>query len=296
MALHQSMSQRCKRYQEAASMTTPGRAKPERQNCPKCGRDINGNLWSLWQHFLSLHPDNLDLLRNDVPRSWYENVMKGSRRTRTPGPVRGERTPAPPMHAKKEPTRSPSRVFPPMSPPPRPSRLRTEPKHETHLRSRSRAKTEPKHDTHLRSRSRAKTEPKHDTDLRSRSRVRTEPKHDTHLQSRSRVRTEPKHESHLRSHSRRRTAPKHETDVRSRSRHRRERRKRHHHQSKRSHRDDSRSPPPDPAHKPLPDKGPDPPGPSPGGSGILGSGGSGAGVANLLIHIGQALAAERQQQ
>lgn len=238
MALHQQMSQRCKYYQEDASRMAKRDAKPERQNCPKCGRDINGNLWSLWQHFVSMHPDNLDLLRNDVPRSWYENVTKGARRTRTrtPGPFRGQAgtgqeggpmktgpIPRGPSsrkdHVKQEMARSPSREFPQLpSPPPR-------------SRKRSVRLSEPKHETHLR----------------------------------------------------------------SRSRHRRERRQRHHH-SKRGCRGDSRSPPPDPAHKPLPDKGPDPPGPNPGSGGTLGIGGSGVGVANLLIHIGQALAAERQQK
>ena len=46
------------------------RQRRPRQTCTVCGKKLAGNLWSLWQHFQSCHPDRLHELQDVVPQEW----------------------------------------------------------------------------------------------------------------------------------------------------------------------------------------------------------------------------------
>ena len=46
------------------------RQRRPRQTCTVCGKKLAGNLWSLWQHFQSCHPDRLHELQDAVPQEW----------------------------------------------------------------------------------------------------------------------------------------------------------------------------------------------------------------------------------
>ena len=120
MGQHQQTSQACKKWQKGTKPETEG---VERKPCPKCDRMVHGNLWSLWQHFLSVHPGEIDYLADTVPKEWLDYA-----RGRSAQPLRM-------ASAKRERYLTPVKREPDPSPPPPPS---LDKGRRSHTRSRSR--------------------------------------------------------------------------------------------------------------------------------------------------------------
>eukprot|EP00435_Cladocopium_sp_Y103_P075056 s296_g53.t1 len=83
-----------------------------RKPCDKCGRAIADNQWSLWQHYLSVHPDDIHEMEGRVPEDWMEwhkaNSDKGRARltsVKRSGYMKYERSPEK-THRDRDRTRS----------------------------------------------------------------------------------------------------------------------------------------------------------------------------------------------
>ena len=112
LALHQATSLQCQQWSShheqnshRPSVSRERRGKPEapqRVPCQRCNKLLAPDLWSRWQHYQSMHPDNLDEL--DVPEDWrqWNDERRGFNLT---------------LAVKKEP-----------SPSPRPGRSKTRPR------------------------------------------------------------------------------------------------------------------------------------------------------------------------